>query len=242
MSTVCLIVPCFNEAARLDFAGFARLPPGVCCLFVDDGSSDRTGELLRLHQSPRLRMLRLERNVGKAEAVRQGMLYARAQGLLADVEWVGYWDADMATPLSEVNAFLAYAAISGDQVEGVFGSRIYKLGSTIVRSYRRHLLGRGFATLAALLLRVDCYDSQCGAKLFRTALVDKAFREPFISRWIFDLEILLRLQGHRLIEYPVRHWVDVRGSKVKIVRRAVPTFVELIRMRRRYAVASRRRA
>jgi dolichyl-phosphate beta-glucosyltransferase len=235
MSTnICLIVPCFNEAARLDVDQFAKPPPGVTCLLVDDGSRDGLGDLIRRHRSDALRLLELPHNVGKAEAIRQGMFHARTSGLLDRAEWVGYWDADLATPLAEVEHFLAYAAIADGHVDGILGSRVSRLGSTIDRSYRRHLLGRCFATLAATLLGLECYDSQCGAKLFRTALVDRAFGEPFLSRWIFDVEILLRLRGQRLIEYPLRRWADVQGSKISIVKTAVPTLIDLLRIRRRY--------
>src|SRR5437867_4613875 len=111
MSSVCLIVPCFNEAERLDFNAFGRPPAGVTCLLVDDGSADATGELLQRHRSDVLRVVQLPRNVGKAEAIRQGILHARTIGLLDDAEWVGYWDADLATPLSEVCNFLAYESL-----------------------------------------------------------------------------------------------------------------------------------
>ena len=235
MSTnVCLIIPCFNEAARLDFGQIAELPSGVTCLLVDDGSRDGTGDLLRRHESSTLRVLQLPRNVGKAEAVRQGVLHARTSGLLDQADWVGYWDADMATPLSEIENFIAYATIAEGRVDGVFGSRIAKLGSTINRSYRRHLLGRSFATLASVLLGLECYDSQCGAKLIRTDLVAQAFDEPFLSRWIFDVELLVRLRERRVIEYPLRRWADVWGSKVSVVKVAVPTLIDLVRIRLRY--------
>ncbi|MBI4521355.1 MAG: glycosyltransferase [Gemmatimonadetes bacterium] len=231
---VCLIVPCFNEAGRLDIERFGAPPAGITCLLVDDGSRDGTLELARRHASSTLGVLPLPQNVGKGEAVRQGMLHARASGLLDGVQWVGYWDADLATPLSEVEHFLAYATLESGRVDGILGSRIYKLGSRIVRSYRRHLLGRCFTTLAATLLGLQCYDSQCGAKLFRTDLVEAAFGEPFVSRWIFDIEILLRLRQYRLIECPLREWADVSRSKLSIVKVAAPTMVDLLRIRRRY--------
>jgi len=233
-ASICLIVPCFNEAARIDFDRFARLPPGVKCLMVDDGSSDGTAALIERHLSDTIGLLALPANVGKAEAIRQGMLHARTSGRLAGVEWIGYWDADLATPLSEIGSFLAYAQLADGRVEGVLGSRIYKLGSHIVRSYPRHLLGRLFATVAATLLDLECYDSQCGAKLFRTELLEQAFVEPFLSRWIFDVELLVRLRGRRLIEYPLREWTDVGGSKLDVLRVAWPTVRDLIRIRRRY--------
>lgn len=233
-SNVCLIIPCYNEAARLDFTQLHSLRPGVTCLLVDDGSRDATADLIRRHESNTLRLLQLPRNVGKAEAIRQGFLHAKRHGWLAGVDWVGYWDADMATPLSEVDRFLEYAATWSSRVDGILGSRVYKLGSTIVRSYGRHLLGRLFTTMAAALLHVQCYDSQCGAKLFRPDVAAEAFDEPFVSRWIFDIEILARLRSRRLIEYPLRQWEDMRGSKLSPLTVAAPTLVDLLRIRRRY--------
>jgi dolichyl-phosphate beta-glucosyltransferase len=233
-ANICLIIPCFNEAARLDFDQLANLPSGVTCLLVDDGSRDGTAPLLRRHESNVLQVLELPTNVGKGETIRQGVLHARSIGLVDQAEWIGYWDADLATPLSELEGFLAYAGIADGRVDGILGSRISKLGSTIVRSHRRHILGRSFATLSAVLLGLDCYDSQCGSKLFRTEIAGRAFDEPFLSRWIFDVEILVRLRGCRLIEYPLRRWVDVRGSKVNVTKVALPTLIDLLRVRMRY--------
>lgn len=233
---ICLIVPCYNEAARLDISSFSHLPAHVTCVLVDDGSTDTTAEVIRAHESDSLRLLQLPGNVGKAEAIRRGMLHAQKNGWFDEAVWIGYWDADLATPLSELDGFIAYASLVEGRVDGILGSRISRLGSSIVRSYRRHFLGRMFATAAAAVVKVRSYDSQCGAKLFRADLVQEAFGEPFLSRWIFDVEILARLRSRRLIEYPLRRWVDVGDSKVSVIRVAIPTLIDLIRIRRRYHV------
>ena len=233
-TNVCLIIPCYNESARLDFSQLEALPPTVRCVLVDDGSTDGTGDLAERHRSSTLHVLRLPKNVGKGEAIRQGFLQGRQHGWLADADWIGYWDADLATPLGEIDDFLRYADLSGMAPEGILGSRIYRLGSTISRSYLRHVLGRLFTTAAASLLRLRCYDSQCGAKLFRPEAASDAFAEPFVSRWIFDVEILARLRDRRLLEYPLRCWVDVRGSKLGVLKVAVPTLIDLVRIRWRY--------
>src|SRR5512133_574565 len=94
-----LVVPCYNEARRLPgerFLEFARAH--VRLLFVDDGSRDETAavhaELVKAAPGA-IAALRLERNQGKAEAVRQGVLAA----LASSPRLVGFWDADLATPL-----------------------------------------------------------------------------------------------------------------------------------------------
>jgi glycosyltransferase involved in cell wall biosynthesis len=238
-ATICLIIPCYNEANRLDFGELARLPPDVTCLLVDDGSRDDTATMIRQHESASLRLLELGQNVGKAEAIRRGMLHARASGLLRDAAWVGYWDADLATPLDELDYFLEFAEMAHGTVDGILGSRVKRLGTRINRSFSRHLLGRLFATSVSAFLGLDSYDSQCGAKLFRPSLVERAFDRPFLSRWIFDVEVLMRLADCRLVECPVRRWTDVPGSKLRILRVFWTTVADLIRIRRHYGRKAR---
>jgi len=225
---VIVVVPCFNEAGRLAVDRFesalAELAD-VAFVFVDDGSTDATAatlEALRTLAPDRVRVLRLPRNVGKGEAVRAGVLDALQQ----DARYIGYWDADLATPLTAIGTFRdVLEARPG--VEMVFGARVQLLGRTIRRRALRHYLGRAFATVVSTMLRLGIYDTQCGAKLFRvTASLRELFREPFLTRWVFDVEILARLIRARrgtnrpqpdavIYEYPLETWVDVPGSKVR---------------------------
>ncbi len=185
--------------------------------------------------SDRVFLCNLERNVGKGEAIRQGFAFARRTGLLDHAEWFGYWDADMSTPLTELDHFFDYARLYDlDRVDGIFGSRVLRLGSRIERSPVRHYLGRVFTTLVDSMFELGCYDTQCGSKLFRTAIADEAFAEPFVSRWIFDIEILLRLRGRRIVEYPLRAWRDVGGGTLSVRRELIPTLKDIVRIRRRY--------
>ena len=237
-TNVCLIVPCFNESQRLDFRQLGALPPGVMCLLVDDGSRDGTGDLIHEHESATLRLLRLGQNVGKAEAIRRGVLYARANGLLDGVAWVGYWDADLATPLDSIP--LLAAVLDGDrQVDIVLGARIQLLGRRIERHALRHYSGRLFATGASLTLGLAVYDTQCGAKVLRRgALVDKLFENPFNSRWIFDVELIARyLTGGGtvagLYEFSLPQWTDVADSKVRPID-FFRAFGELVEIYNRY--------
>ncbi|MBO6939735.1 MAG: glycosyltransferase [Deltaproteobacteria bacterium] len=230
MARVVLVVPCYNEAARLpveELASFVLPQDELRMLFVDDGSTDETREVLTqlVARAPeRLAMLALERNGGKSEAVRRGVLHALDGQVHGEADWVGYWDADLATPLEEVERFCAVLREEPDK-DVVFGARVRLLGRHIDRKLYRHLYGRAFVTAVSTMLALPIYDSQCGAKLFRAGLdVRAAFATPFISRWIFDVEVLARLIGryeargddlaHHLVEVPLRRWSDVAGSKI----------------------------
>lgn len=221
-----IVVPCYNEAVRLpqaEFAAYAERSPRVRFLFVDDGSRDDTGAMLeRLAEAHERSMsvLRLERNQGKAGAVRAGVLAAFDLG----PKYVGYWDADLATPLSVVDELIAIADARPELLL-VLAARVRLLGRDVSRSSVRHFAGRVFATAASLTIPLPVYDTQCGAKLLRVCPETRAaFAEPFISRWVFDVELLARLRvaigtsqalERRLYEHPLAQWIEVGDSRLK---------------------------
>lgn len=228
MTSTTLVVPCFNEASRLPVETYLRFldtNADLRFLFVDDGSADDTSVVLRQlceRSSGRCESLRLPENQGKAEAVRQGILNA----LDSAASVVGFWDADLAIPLEAIPG-LAGVFEERPETLMVFGSRVRMLGRDVDRDPFRHYAGRLFATVVSLLLDAVVYDTQCGAKLFRScATVKDLFQQPFITRWIFDVEILARLKqtlspeawedlGKLVCEYPLPSWRDVSGSKVR---------------------------
>lgn len=244
MDATILVVPCYNEAERLGLEPWVRFldaEPGFRLLFVDDGSTDDTAlrvEDVRSSRPDRVHLLRLDRNRGKGEAVRAGILEALALNPGA----VGYWDADLSTPLEAAPEFLAVLSRS-PEIELVTGARVQLLGRRVERSAVRHYAGRVFAALASLSLGLRVYDTQCGAKLFRvTEGTHALFEDPFLSRWAFDVEVLARL-GHQLgsvgrvaevvYELPLRTWIHSPPSKVRALD--FPRSVrDLYRIRRRY--------
>ncbi len=244
--TICLVVPCYNEALRLktsQFQHFLATSNSNILLFVDDGSRDETVLVLEKicdGYGSRATVLRNGRNQGKAESVRTGINFALAHFTPAVI---GYWDADLATPLSAVPNLLS--VLEGHATaEMVFGSRIKLLGRHVERRPLRHYLGRVFATIVSNLLHLPIYDSQCGAKLFRVdSTTTEVFANPFLSRWVFDVEILARyLKIYNndarylreiIFEYPLETWVDVAGSKVR-PRDFVRAALDLLRIWRAY--------
>jgi len=226
MQQTTIVVPCYNEASRLTpdrFVACVLAEPALSFVFVDDGSSDATFDLLTrtVERAPnQLSALRLEQNVGKAEAVRQGVL----RGFDSGAELIGFWDADLATPLYNIAEFARILEQPGPQL--AMGSRVRLLGRRVERHSFRHYAGRGFATLAALALRLAVYDTQCGAKLFRANdTFRELFSQPFELGWSFDVEMLARLVRScrrngvdpttQIVEVPLREWIDAPGSKLR---------------------------
>lgn len=224
-----VVVPCKDEAARLDPEAFLSVLDDwdwLSWVFVDDGSTDGTGVVLARMASARpdrVRHVHLPVNRGKGEAVRTGLLAA----LDAGAEAVGYWDADLATPVDEIPGFRDELR-ADDALQGVLGARIKMLGRQVQRRPWRHWAGRVAATLASELLDLPIYDTQCGAKLLRaTPALRVVLSTPFRSRWAFDVELLVRWRrlhpeidddrlGYAFIERPLRTWREVEGSKITL--------------------------
>lgn len=247
-----VVVPCYNEASRLDPSAFLAVlesQPMLGFVMVNDGSSDDTAsvlEALRKRAPDRVDVVNLEQNSGKAEAVRRGVL--RAFELGAEIS--GYWDADLATPLAYIARFAE--RLEGGDLVMILGSRVRLLGHHVDRNALRHYLGRGFGTLAALTLGMAIYDTQCGAKLFKTTpAVRSVFERPFTLVWAFDVELLSRLLAReaevgdivvarQCVEVPLEEWHDAPGSKITL--RVLPSIaLELVRLYVTARVARRSR-
>ncbi len=239
-----IVVPCFNEERRIDERAFAALAASgaLRLLFVDDGSVDDTARVLaRMAEgSAGIEVFTLDRNAGKAEAVRRGILVALRGGARV----VGYYDADLATPPAELLRMVDLLHSRSD-LAGVLGSRVARLGSAIERNALRHYLGRAYATLASIVLGITVYDTQCGAKVFRvTDAFTAAVAEPFRSSWAFDVELLHRLltgSGRApgvpvtaFTEVPLDAWHDVSGSKMRLGP-ALAALFDLVPLARRRA-------
>lgn len=217
-----IVIPCYNEADRLpvsQFKKFLSVQSKVSVFFVNDGSKDKTHELLSAlkNEFPKqIEVINMPQNSGKANAVRMGI---RQTILQKDFYRVAYLDADLATSLEEC---LRLSEVVKDEIVLAFGSRILKLDNQIKRKWYRFLLGRLVATAISNTLKLSIYDSQCGCKIFEPQTAEKIFDEVFISKWLFDVEIffrMIRLFGRSKIqnqirEIPLKEWVDTPDSRV----------------------------
>jgi len=245
LPSVTIVVPCYNEAQRLPsemLATFTMPERHLRFLLVNDGSTDGTIAVLEdlARRAPEtIEVLDLVSNQGKAEAVRQGVMHA----FQSKPDYIGFWDADLATPLDEIAGFCDILDTRPD-IQMVLGARVKLMGRAIERKAYRHYFGRVFATAASLVLNLPIYDTQCGAKLFRgTETTCEVFETPFLSRWVFDVEIIARYKtrmGKRgrsivpaIYERPLHQWRDIGASKVH-AGDAAQAYVDLAKIFLRY--------
>lgn len=221
---ICVVVPCYNEENRLpvsEYLSFMKHFPDTLICFVNDGSTDNTHRLLldiKSHNEDNVHVISYTNNIGKAEAVRRGVLYCNSK---LNHSHIAYIDADLSTPLQELIRLSGYI---NEEIEFIFGSRIMIIGTRIERKFSRHFAGRIIATFISTVLGIAVYDTQCGCKIFSKELSIQLFQEPFTSKWLFDVELFARkinLYGKdhalkKMLEIPLLEWFNKEDSKVGI--------------------------
>ncbi len=223
-----VVIPSFRECGRLP-AYLADLVPLLArqvyrtrVLVVDDGSGGeeqrRVDAIVAAAAMPSatavtVAVSHLERNRGKGYAVRYGWKAG------TDARWLAFADADGATPAREVVRVLEGIYRANDPRRSYLGSRIRMLGRTVDRRWRRHLMGRMYATLVGVVIDEGVYDSQCGFKVIPSAVFASIADLLQEDRFAFDGELLAALLegGHPVEEVPI-DWIDIPGSKVSLVR------------------------
>jgi len=222
LESICIVIPAYNEGLRLPILQFEQFieQNSICFCFINDGSIDNTETLLKQLRADfpnKILVVSNSINKGKAESVRVGINEALKW---KPFKYVGYFDADLATPLNEIYNLLD-ALDNSSKYRFALGTRLNRLGAEIKRNQFRHYVGRIFATIASIVLKMPVYDSQCGAKLIESDLAKDIFNEPFYSKWLFDVELLARVRNSYsteiLIEVPLKKWEEI--GKTKITKR-----------------------
>lgn len=223
MQKCCLIIPCYNESERIlkaEFLNFVVENPNFTLLFVNDGSSDNTLNVLqelsaKHHQ---ITVLSLSNNVGKAEAVRSGFLEAFKND---NFNYFAFLDADLAIPLDEFKR-LFEITIANTNYEFTYLSKIRRVDADVHQTYKRFLMGRILSAMTRLSLKLAVYDTQCGCKLFSKNIAFDIFKTPFLSAWLFDIEIFWRILtlknrayfSTNTLEVPLNKLMNRGSSKV----------------------------
>lgn len=224
MQKTCVIIPCYNEETRFpinEFLDYNKSNDLFDFCFVNDGSTDKTLSVLNglKNKFSNIAVFNLIKNIGKAEAIRYAVLHLDQTKYV----YLGYLDADLSTSLNEMTRLSTFMS---QDFKFIMGSRIKKLGSSIKRNPSRHIVGRILATIVStIILKIPVYDTQCGAKLMATPLAIEIFKDPFVSKWLFDIELILRiihLKGEdycykSVIEVPLQKWHDKGNSRIKFM-------------------------
>lgn len=237
-----LVIPCFNEAKRIQVPYWEKIitAPNLNntkFLFLDDGSSDGTFEVLNMFTKySRVEAVSLSVNSGKANAVRSAferILYTS----FFDCDLIGFIDSDSSFEAQEVIDILSCLENQSGVFDAFFYSRVKLSGSQIRRSEIRHVISRIIYTFIARGWSWAPYDTQSGFKVFRNSVVMKdVISTPFRTRWFFDIELMNRLSirmGRQLNvkELPLHYWQERSGSNIK-ARKYFSIFQEIIIARR----------
>ena len=248
MKNYAVVVPCYNEESRFPyqaFLAFAKAHPEVVICLVNDGSKDNTLGVLRgiQYECPEnICVYSLAENGGKSEAVRQGMLHMH-KNFKADS--IGFLDADLATNPDEWLAMAKYGEQS-PHFGAIVGSRIQRLGASINRDDNRSLFSSMIKMFIKIILKTPFQDTQCGAKIFHRNLVPFLFNTPFMTPWLFDVEIFLRLQKkfgrttlqRGVLEFPLMNWSEVGDSRLKF-KHAVKIPIQLMKLYYQYHIQAK---
>ncbi|MBI2037830.1 MAG: glycosyltransferase family 2 protein [Candidatus Magasanikbacteria bacterium] len=224
-----IIIPLFNEERRLFktapviFNFFKNHDQKTELIFVNDGSSDKTLEMLNSYKKDYdFKVVSYQQNRGKGYAVRQGVFAASG-------DWVIFFDIDLATPLEEFNNLIKFLK-PDDQV--VVGSR--RLKNSHIERYEsgiRTFLGQGFTKLSNILVP-GITDFTCGFKCFSKVAAQKIFSVARIDRWGFDTELLYIAKLKKIIvrQMPVV-WAHDTDSRVNVLKAVVSSLKELFEMK-----------
>jgi dolichyl-phosphate beta-glucosyltransferase len=219
-----LILPVFNEVSRNSNHFWEDLmsKTNIDLLFVDDASTDNSLDQLKLYSdNANVGLMRLSRNSGKAEAIRQAFLSEAKQSIKH--RYIGYLDSDGAFPSNEIVNHIPKAIEKLNNGFSIYSvSRVLLSGRNIDRRTHRHIIGRMIRTLVGLRHKSLPYDTQSGFKLFwNDAIQGDVMATPFKTKWFVDIEIMIRRKAlsnneSYLWEEPAQTWTDIDNSSVNL--------------------------
>lgn len=228
--SVSVIIPAYNESARIvptieAIELYMKSSPrsDYEIIVVDDGSTDGTAQTVMSLMYPSVRVLFNPSNMGKGAAVRNGILNSSKEFALVT-------DADMSTPIGDIDKLMGYIDAGYDIV---IGSRALADSDVKIKQpWHRQTMGKVFNLFVRSILMGDFKDTQCGFKLFKGDAARRVFRLSRINGFSFDAEVLFlagRL-GYKIKEAPVT-WLNSPDSRVSIASAPAKMLMELFKIR-----------
>lgn len=220
-----IVIPCYNEEERLklsEFQNFIDQEDNYILCFVNDGSKDGTLRVLeefKMGQEDRVMVYNMPKNGGKAAAVRAGV---KCLLEATDVAHIGFVDADLATGFNDYQRLVS--KLENSDLKIVIGSRKIDEEAEVKRTVFRQLASYVFGKFIYSIIGLDIKDTQCGAKIFDRTIAQNVFNTPFQSKWLFDVEILIRIRNYfgkkRAMNYikeiGLTQWEEIEGSKITL--------------------------
>lgn len=227
-----VIIPAYNEEKRIKKTletintYLDRKKHNYEIIVVNDGSTDKTKdvvlELVKELRTKKIKILDNPGNKGKGYSVKHGFLAASQL-------WILFTDADLSTPIEELETCIRYAG----NASVVIGSRNLPMSQIVVKQpFFRSMLGRIFPFFVRLLLLPEIHDSQCGFKLFRKDAATAIAQQQTIDRFCFDVEQLYiaKKHGFLIAEVPIT-WSNDARSKIRIIHDSSLMFFDLLHIR-----------
>ena len=220
-----VVIPCYNEESRLKteyFTNFVKHNLGYRLCFVNDGSTDNTLKVLQEIAKGRedyITVYNCEKNGGKAEAVRQGVQHMMKDSQL---DYIGYLDADLSTNFKDFKDLVSTISSTNFQIVG--GSRIARMGADITKAGSRAIISKTINLIIRSILGMSFQDTQCGAKVMTREVAKNMFQKKFLTSWLFDVEIFMRMRKlyglenakAMICEIPLKRWIHEDGSKLSM--------------------------
>lgn len=228
-----IVIPAYNEEKRLSitlekvYSYLAGIRYDYEVIIVDDGSADTTSEVAlksQLNRAGRLQVIKNECNKGKGFSVKRGVLASRG-------EYVLFSDADLSTPIEELEKLLAIIR-SGFDI--AIGSRSISGAQVKVHQpFYREFMGRFFNFLVKLIALKGFVDTQCGFKLFKSNAIKDIAASLVIEGFGFDVEILYLAvkKGYKIKEVPII-WINSPTSRVNPLLDSCKMVTEILSIKR----------
>lgn len=227
MNKISFIIPAYNEETRVGDTVMSIISYAetnhyeIEVIVVNDGSADRTGEIVKdiSEKRPNVFLLNNEKKEGKGYSVREGVRASRG-GIII------FTDADGSVPITELPKFIC-AIEKGAKV--AIASRAIS-GADIIKRQPlwRQSMGKIFNFFVQRLILKGIPDTQCGFKCFTRETALKLFDEQKINGFAFDAEILYlaKLYGYPVVQIPVK-WINSPKSSVRPLSDSIVMFKDL---------------